>query len=466
MKKLTSIFLLAAMMTTAAFAEIDPAKRIFELGVDADVVATENILSINDIFQETIVFDLTKIYNDMGRDGFVVRAAATPDVYTKVRIGGFGAGIDVNVDFSGSVGIGKDFFKLLAEGNTVGEEISTTLSANLQSFVTVSAPVYFRVGKLRFSATPSVFAPLVYLPTPNAKFTALVNDDGTMSAVANADIALCSVVDLGCLFAEDGSFTGDFSAITDNLGGLASEIGHSLGFDLAATAEYPLFDFLDVGAYASIPLVPGRTKYKVKGTVTASAELDEALLDKLLSKSSEEGESAESGESSESGEGSESGSSGSSEGSTESGEGSESGGEEEKFYTVDYNLSALEEKETINRPLRFGVRAAWRPINTKLLKIALKPSLGFAARNPFGSDFGWKSMYMEYDLYADLTLAYIFNMSLSSAYINQVFRQSVGFAFNFRVFELDVGVSSSNTDFLKSFALYGAEAKVGVKLGF
>ncbi len=449
MKKLTNVLIMAAMMTTAAFAEIEPSKRIFELGVDADVVATENILSAGEIFKETIVFDLTKIYNGMGKNGFVVNTSVSPAVYTKVNIKGIGAGLGIKFDFNGSVGIGKDFFKLLAEGNTVGEEISSTLSANLQAFLTASVPVYFRLGKLRFSATPSVFAPIVYLPNPNAKISALVNEDGTMSAVANADLSVYSVLNTSCLFAEDGSFTGDFGAIFNDPKALTSDILHSLGFDVAATAEFPLFEFLDVGAYASIPIVPGRTSHAVTGTVTASAELDQSLMDKLFSGSAE-------GESSEGSEGTESG--------TEGSEGES--GEEEKFYTVEYNLSSSDVKHNINRPFRIGVQAAWRPIDTKLLKVILKPSFGFAARNPFGADFALGSMYVEYALEADLSLAYILNLSLTSAYLDQVFRQTFGLGLNFRVFELDLNVSSSNTSFLKSFALYGVEANVGVRVGF
>ena len=455
MKRALTVLTAAALIGTAAFAEIDPPKRIFEIGTDDTIVATENLISVNDIFKEEVVFDLNKIYNGMGKDGFAINTAVRPDIYILLNLKGFGFGVDLSLDFSGNIGLGKDFFKLLAEGNTVGEDITATLYANLQAFLTLSAPVRFSVGKLKFKATPSVFAPVLYVPNPNATVTVKTSEDGSMSAVASADLAVYSMLNISCLVNGEGQFTPDFTDMFSDFKEVMASLGTSLGFDVAAAAEFPLFDSLDVGAYASVPIVPGRAKYKVSGNVTVSAEVEEGLLSQLGKTS---GEEEGSGDSVEPGDGGESGT-GDSDAETES-------EEEQKFYTIDYSLKSDETTEYINRPFRIGVQAAWRPIDTKALKLALRPTLGFAARNPFGSDFSWRSMYLEYSLAADLTAAYIFGMNVTSSYIDKVFSQSLGFAFNFRVFELDLNISSSNTQFWKSFALYGVEANVGIKLGF
>ena len=93
-------------------------------------------------------------------------------------------------------------------------------------------------------------------------------------------------------------------------------------------------------------------------------------------------------------------------------------------------------------------------------------------RNPFGEDFvvtnsmATSSMYPEYRVGADVRLLYVFNIGLSHEYTDKVFINRLGLGFNFRVFELDLALATSSSDFAKSFQVGGLQFLLGVKAGF
>ena len=89
--------------------------------------------------------------------------------------------------------------------------------------------------------------------------------------------------------------------------------------------------------------------------------------------------------------------------------------------------------------------------------------LGFGVREPFTES---AKAYFEYELEADVLLIGIFGFSASSIYKNQIFTNSLGLQFNFRVVELDIAVGVQGSDFFKSFAGTGAVAQVALKFGF
>ena len=59
-----------------------------------------------------------------------------------------------------------------------------------------------------------------------------------------------------------------------------------------------------------------------------------------------------------------------------------------------------------------------------------------------------------------------FRTSLTSSYVDNIFKQELAFAFNIRFFELDLVISSQATSFSKSFCGSGVGVGVGVILGF
>lgn len=425
-KKLFLAALASVCMMGTAVAEIHPQKRYVEVGVDLSLAAMQNACTITDIMVKDLVIDLTKLAQDLPDYGFAANVGANAKTYFNMDFNKWGFGVFAQVSGNFNLGLSKDIFTFLGEGIQVGEEVVTSVNMGLESYAEVGVPVKAKVGKLTIRATPSVYVPLVYVPQPNATITVSNNYDGSITAVASADFAMYSVVDLSSAFA-GGSFSG-VDGILDELKGIdiQSTLLNKGGIDLNATVEYAFSKGFDLGVYAHVPLKPATLDYKTSGNVSFTASVN-PILNNLI----DGGELSYSFD-----------------GPTFSGI---------QCSTVNY---------AVNRPFRLGAEVAWRPFKGKDWFI-LTGSAGVAATNPFGEDFDWsKSLYPEYSVSADLTLAYVFGFNATSSYLNHMFTQSFGVKLNLRLVELDVSVASSSADFLKSWMLAGATAYAGIKVGF
>lgn len=428
-----TIALLALALTAAPFfADIYSPHRFVEGGGKLDLEAGQNLFGVSDLLVKDLVIDLPKIYDNMGSGGFYLNLGETANLFFNVNINGYGAGINVSESLSSTMNISKDFFKLLAYGNDLDREVSTSMSVNLESFINISAPIYLRISKFKITATPSFFVPVLYLPNPAAKLTYTTNSDGKVTAKGHADFSLYSLIDLsrGIKYTEsDGqtNTTFDFSFLT-NSSDLPQELLAACsgcgGVDLGIQIEFPWSSKLDFGAYANIPIFHGLLKHSLSGSADFSMDMD-GFMNHYTSQDS-------SGDA----------------------------------YTLDYKMSNLETNSSqyyVNRPLRAGVELAFRPLGNWF---TLHPKIGVAMRNPFGEDFTIDSIYPEYSLSADLSLFKVLEASVCTQYTDRVFIHTLGLTLNARIMELNFLVGTSGGDFLKSFNLGGLKASVGLSVGF
>jgi len=323
------------------------------------------------------------------------------------------------------MGISKDFFDLLGNGNEIGEDIVTAVNVGMEMYMEVGTPIKFKIGKLGIKVVPSYFIPLVYMPNPDATITVSTDSSGNMKAVGTADFAIYSAVDMGMLFDTNFNFLGT-EALLANLSDNSNilDIFRLGGTDLNAEVEYPVFRSLDVGVYTRVPVVPGRLSHVTTGTATYSATMS-PVLNYLADSSS-------------------------------------------GLYSTDgpnfAGVSFGDDTYLVNRPFKLGVEGAWRPFGKWC---TFRPLIGFGARNPFGEDFSWKtSVYPEYNLGVDMRFFYVLGLNFATSYYNEVFAQKAGLVLNMRVLELDVAVASTSSSFIKSWQLSGLQAVVSVKLGF
>lgn len=424
-KKLFLVALASVCMMSSAVAEIHTQKRYVEVGVDLSLAAMQNAFAITDIMVKDLVIDFTKLANDLPSYGLVANVGFDAKTYFNVDFNKWGFGVFAQTTGNFSLGMSKDIFTFLGEGIKIGDSSVTSVNMGLETYAEVGVPIKAKIGKITVRATPSLYVPLVYVPQPNATITVNNNADGSIEAVASADFALYSLVDLSSAF-EGGTFSG-VEGILNQLQSMdiPSTILNKGGIDLNATVEYALNQGLDLGVYTHIPIKPAHLDYKTSGNVTFTASVN-PLLNSLLGGGSL---------------------SYSFDGPTFSGI---------QCSTVDY---------AVNRPFRLGAEVAWRPFSKNWF--TLTGSAGIAATNPFGADFDWAtSLYPEYSVSADVTLVYVFGFNATSSYINHMFTQSLGFKLNLRLLELDVSIASSSADFLKSWTLAGATAYAGVKFGF
>lgn len=418
MKRLLCTLAICCISLASLFAEIYPSKRFVEMGLDFGVAAGQNAFGLKDVLVKDLVIDLNKLYEGMGGSDFKLNLGFNQGYHFDINVGGFGAGIKENLEFHTNLSIDNALFRLLAEGNELNESETIGTSLSFESFISTSTPVRFKIGKIGIMVEPTYFVPIAYMPSPRIEATYTTNADGTITLDANANFDLYTAFDISPLLAEEKGEI-DFTKLPEEL--------KNGGFDLSARVEYPLFDFLDIGGYANIPIYPGKLHYHTYGTATFGFVMDDFL------------------------------------GWTTS----DPDTRPEEPYTINEpdwsGVMFDEEGFNVNRPLRLGVEAAWRPVGNWFV---VHPKLGVAARNPFGSDFNIHSLYPEYSISADMTFLYVFGFNLRTAYENQTFTHNAGLSLNARILELDFSVGTSNSDFRKSFSLGGAQATLGVKMGF
>ncbi|MFP3042768.1 hypothetical protein LQZ19_13205 [Treponema primitia] len=196
-----------------------------------------------------------------------------------------------------------------------------------------------------------------------------------------------------------------FNAFDDfsNLGG---------GGDISLRGEYALFPILDVGGTIShIPLIPAKLSNGKKLTVEGILLNDDNLFDGI-------GDIGE--------------------------------------ITTEDGIAIGE--RTVVRPLRFDFYVLYRPLRRDLLTI--KPSVGFTVFNPS------EETYFNGILEAQLNVARILFLSLSTGTEEGYWRHKFGFAVDARIFEFDITAALKSQDYLKSYQLSGVDVALGLKFGF
>lgn len=437
MKKVIAVLSLLTVLASLAFADIHPRYRNLEIGVDGSLSAAQNLFTIDDILTETININFTDMAKDLGRKDFSTSINSNANVYLDLKIAFLTFGIYVNLfDVTSGVSLSKDFFNLLGNGNKLDEKMSFYVSSRFEAFSDIYVPVGINLGKLKFTVAPSLFIPLLYMPNTKAQLDVTTGSDGHLNVSGSTNASIYTVFGMG--MTEDKRPDLDPEKILSDFG---SYFGFA-GFDIMGSAEFELFDNLDVGAYIHLPLVPGRLDHSIEAAI--SYDLDIPSVGDLLIPPADSSDPEDP------------------EGETPSGD---SGADNGMFGAPKIETSVLNNRSfKVNRPFRLGAEASFRPFGKWF---AIRPSLGIAARNPFGKDFKFgDNVYTEYALNLDMRLLYVICLNFTTAYQDQIFCQEAGVGFNFKVLEVTANVASSGTSFAKSFGLGGVKAKINVKLGF
>lgn len=416
MKKL--LFAVIALCLSSLFAELYPARRYVELGVSSDVLAAQNAMPLADIFKKNLVIDLKSISSSLPKSGFRAYLWEADDVHLDFNFKKFGFGFHANTECSANLNISKELFDILASGIKPGKEYTAEGNVWAESFASFSVPVRFNVGKFRVKVAPACFAPIFYVPSTTVKARAVNGSDGSVTVSATAPIEFYTVGKYRDIV-KDGKISTDFYKSFDGKD-IGQDLARAMGFDISALVEYPLFDTLDVGGYANIPIVPARLKGKVSATATLSAQCDSIM--RVITDDSKFEKTAEI---------------------------------TDAVYS-DANYA-------VNRPMRFGAECAWRPVGNWL---TLRAKAGVALRNPFGADFGIKSFYPEYKLGVDIVGIGMFGLGLNSQYTKKVFAHGIDIMLNFRAIEFDISAAVCSPSFVQSFKGEGVAAAFGVKLGW
>ncbi len=422
MKKTLIIFtaLLSLSLPLAAFTidPLHPSHRYFEIGFDMQAVATNNYFDANSLLVKDLVIDLKKIADEMPSNGLVVSAfVAAPESYWSLNLkNGFHLGSAYGIEGNVTGNIGKNLFDLLGYGNEDSTAINVDgyVKADVFAYYNVSAGV--KLDSLRITVTPALFIPVMHAETSSMNASVQNPSDGSVQVVANA---------LGTVY----TFT-DISAFANQTDIDREKIIHdafsSVGFDLAGAVEFPLISYLQTGAYARIPIVPGHLKYTTSGTATLKY-----TADSLIDIANGDGESS-------------------------------TDVSDITYGTGNYYIS---------RPMRLGAEAAFRPFGNWF---SLNTLLGFGVQYPYTADY---KFYPEYSFGAEMNLFKIIGMSASTSYLSQMFIHKINVMFNFRVMELNVAailagaggaenIADFGSEFANSFNGTGAGAQISLCFGY
>ena len=280
MKKLLSIITATLLTSTLCFAEIEHDYRFFELGFDITAEASENIISVPEIFTKNIVMDFTKMADGMGDEGMLINTAGNGKFFLNTKFGkNLKLGLFFDTDISARLGLSKEIFTFLGYGNELDAPIETTINANAQAYAQLGFSVKSKISNFTFKVTPSYFLPVLYFPQPkDATCTVETKSDGTITADVDATVNLYSVFDLSTVFDSSLNFLGvDTIMSTITSSDSIMKILQQGGFDLTATLEYPIFRTFDVGIYTRIPIVPAKLSNSVSASAAFSAQVDPIL---------------------------------------------------------------------------------------------------------------------------------------------------------------------------------------------
>ncbi|MDR2785346.1 MAG: DUF5723 family protein, partial [Treponema sp.] len=217
-------------------------KRIFELKLlDVEAKFGNNLIGLGDIFKKQIVIDLDKFNSRIDNSGaslnlgFDLNSLHISVNPTERWGGSFGVGTSGRFDLT----IPKELLNLIAEGNE-GHQTSSG------EFI-ISGSIFYEIGvnvhgtlpilndKLTIGVDSAYYSPLLYIPRSSLSYTLDTNDKIQLSS--GGSFKAYTTLDTGAINA------GDFFK--------------SGGVDLSLSAEYALFNRLDLGlAISHIPLVP------------------------------------------------------------------------------------------------------------------------------------------------------------------------------------------------------------------
>jgi hypothetical protein len=415
---LTALLSLTIPLSAFTLDPLHPVHRYFEIGFDAEAIATNNYFDAKSLLVKDLVIDLKKIADEMPSNGLLINAFITaPESYWNLNLkNGFHLGSAFGIEGNATGNIGRNLFNLIGYGNADSTTIDVDGYAKADVFAYYNVSAGMKLDSMRITVTPALFIPLMHAETSSMNASIENSADGSVKVVADA---------LGTVY----SFT-DISAFTNQTDIDQEKIIHdafsSIGFDLAGAVELPLLSYLQAGAYARIPIVPGHLKYTAAGNATLTYTA-ESLTDIINGDSQ-----------------------------------SNTDVSDVTYSTGDYYIS---------RPLRLGAEAAFRPFGNWFTVSAL---LGLGVQYPYTSAC---KFYPEYSLGTEVDLYKIIGMSVSTSYLSQIFIHKINFMFNFRVMELNIAAllagagGSENaadfgSEFSNSFKGTGAGAQVSLCFGF
>ncbi|MBQ9630849.1 MAG: hypothetical protein IJR49_04610 [Treponema sp.] len=403
MKKIF-IFLLSLFISVNVFAfDETTMQRYLEIGLSPSVFAGNNGVTFSDVFVENVLIDLPTLAENTGGKGLNFDFLFTlPNFFMSVNLKKTNIRIKTSFGLDGkmTLGLSPALIDVLANGNEERgeEEFDLSPKTKLDLFAYMDIEAQFKVKKLSISVTPSIFFPIIYIDPNSIRLTAGNRIDGTFWFEGKVkDAVAYTCVDIQ-------------QALNRNF--TVADIFKGIGFDLGASVSYPIFESLNIGGYARIPIVPGRLKYEA------------SLGDQIFKGEFRVGDQS---------------------------------GKAPDMPDLNKLTSSVANKQII-RPLRFGASLLYKPFGNWLWIDAF---IGAGAELPFD-----KNWYCEYRVAATANVYNIVTLSLATQYMRNLFMHEIGITLNARLLEIQTAVSATGSNFKQSFKGTGVGVRFAAIVGF
>ena len=382
--------------------------RTFEFGIaNLNLGFANNLLSLTDIFQETLVIDLNQL-NRGFHLGFDVNVRP---LFFNINIKDrWGFGLDIaNVTAYGNINIHRDLLQIRESENAL-------FGAGAAAFVEVGIPAFFTIRNiwhrnLKIRVRPAGYVTLAYT-SPDMRYTLRnIREEGNRGVLLDVDFG--ARIHTAVSFENGLDFsTLDFSTL---------DVGSLLGLDFSIGAEYPLFSWIDVGLeITNIPLKRSTLRHYMEMRGSFTLDSSKINLDDIFGGSLPDD-------------------------------------------LFDFNLPDGfvygESDISIWRPFKMVFYANFRPFAS--VPFTAIGKIGFAV-NPLFVQKG----SIEIAGMARYSLGNIIITTFGMGYENQMWKNSLDFIFNLHVFELNLGASMQSQQFAKSWQAAGLRVNLGLKFGF
>ena len=272
------------------------------------------------------------------------------------------------------------------------------------AFADAGIPFFFHINRFKIKFRPAVYAPIIYAK-PGMTYTHKSNDEGTYIEVVYT-MRVYSAVKTE-RDEDENLLDTSLQYLQDNYWDI---LRNNLGYDLGLNIEYPWNSQFDLGVnFINIPVVMAKLYHYTQFAGTVVLDTSYLDMDDMMN------------------------------------------GE------ISYGNNANGQK--IYRPFTTLFYGKYRPRDSHIL--SLIPSLGFSINPLFP-----KLPSIEGGLSGRIDIANIFITTLGINYNNRIWKNSIDFILNLRAFELDFGLSSQSSGFIKSWQGAGIGVNFGMRFGW
>jgi hypothetical protein len=386
--------------------------RKLELGVfNFNSGFSNDFMTASQFFREKIEIDIDKF-----SDGINVNAnlVLSPVYISYNKDNNWGLGLSTGLDLIGVIGLNGNMLTF-HEADAAKSDIGAAV------FSDIKIHGFFIYEKFKIKVKPALYYPILYAKTNNFSYTYTNNNNETIFNLG-LDMQVYTAYHL------DGDFN-----ITD----IFDKITATPGIDISIGAEYPLsetleltkkYNFLDFDVeidFINIPLYPSTMEDYMRVIMNIGSDKPIDFFNDM-----------------------------------------------DDFLVYDIEDYG-KERRNVFRPFKMLVSANWRPfyrpspkdtdewLRRKKEWLVFIPILGFAI-NPLYS----QPASFEGGIKTRLNLANLFIVTLDIGYHDRLWKNSLELGFNFRIFEVDLGMNMQSPHFIKSWSGGGFGAAFGIKFGW